>query len=165
MKILLTILLCTSVHAQALRVRAERIEPIGIITSCGTAHVTEQGIVTAAHVVEQGVVTIETAEGWVKCEVLRRDDDLDIAILRPARKIKAEKAKDGCHASVRGTPIECLKVTLRGTLTAEIEGFDHGGSGSPIYHKGKFVGICVAMCGPIVRFVPALLVQAFLEGQ
>jgi|GEM_PF-5072615 len=165
-----------SAFGQALRVRAERDEGGAVVTQHGTAYVSAAGaIVTAAHVVDQGDVFVETADGWIRCAVVRTDADLDLALLKPRIRVESRESGVGspkdarrptadsktvCLASVHGKPVAALAAKVQSTLQASIENFGHGGSGAPLLRGEQLLGIVTTLDG---RFVPAVNVLEFVS--
>jgi len=170
MLILTVFLSLPCMAADAVRLKCVWVDGGITTTNHGTATVLDGAIVTAAHNVESGRVSIETAEGWVQCRVQKSDVDADLALLKPERPVRHGGArKDGCYGSVRGLPVQCLRLKVSGMVSAEIPGFDHGASGSPLIVNGAFHGICtdyVKNSEPLrVIFVPAVVVMAFIGGK
>ena len=153
MKAFLTIfLLCFSFSlsaADAMRIRAERIEQETVFTQHGTAFTLEDFVFTAYHVVDSKTssIFIERKEGWIRCEVIYQDEKLDIAIIKPDLKttpfIELDAKETGCIASIQGTPLKKLKYEFRNDKLY-IEGYDVGGSGAPVFKDGEVLGMAVA---------------------
>lgn len=115
-----------------------------LTTIKGTAFVRRGMVWTAWHNVKDGgTPLIETDRGWIRCDLVRHSAGFDYAVLKPRVKLDDDTAhEDGCWASVRG---EAVKQLWRGTLCENwhgpMKGFDDGGSGAPIYYKGKVAAI------------------------
>jgi hypothetical protein len=120
-----------------------------VFTQHGTAFILEDFVFTAYHVVDSKTssIFIERKEGWIRCEVLYKDEKLDIAILRPALKttpfVELDAKETGCVASIQGTPLKKLKYEFKDDKLF-IEGYDSGGSGAPVLKDGEVLGMAVA---------------------
>jgi len=149
-------------------------------------------VLTAAHnvAIKIGVVpktTIEIKENeWVKCSIMKIDEDLDLAIMEvekeiPVLKLAKEDVKVGKEITMASSPNgEAIKlfngkVVKRwegGTIftKAEIE-LEHGDSGSAVIcSNGKVVGVIVAglkkgdkIDNSIGLFIPISVILTFLE--
>lgn len=136
----------------------------------GTGALVDGLILTARHVVEgKGRNLCEIEGNWVPCRVVAEDADIDIAILAPEQPVQpaAYTVVDGCHSSVKGTPIAVLPAKKVSTLWMNIEGFHHGASGSPIIQNGRVIAVAVAMRSEIesnsVQIVPYALFAEIWE--
>jgi hypothetical protein len=148
------------------RIRAEREEGGAILTQHGTAFFLEGYVVTASHVVDKGDLFVERKEGWIRCEIVYKNENSDLAVLKtsvPTTPLKKFKELTGCFASIQSTPIRVYDVKMKTDKLALILGFNHGGSGGPIYKDGKFVGMCVSMLGEDTIFIPAFDIEAIVE--
>jgi hypothetical protein len=120
----------------------------------GTCAIVGGRILTARHLLERddntehGQFFVDVPQGRVRCDVVERIGK-DLVWLKPRFELADTRAeKDGCYASVRGGPVKRLKAKPKDGLW-RIEGFDHGGSGAPVYKDGKITGIAVAMRGEL----------------
>lgn len=136
----------------------------------GTGALLDGLILTARHVVEgEGTTLCEVDGKWVPCRMIADDPDIDIAVLEPLSPIKPAgyTAVDGCHSSVKGTPIAVLPARKVSTLWMNIQGFHHGASGSPVIQNGRVIAVAVAMRSEIesnsVQIVPAVMLQEIWE--
>jgi len=114
----------------------------------GTGALVDGLILTARHVIEGvGTNLCEINGAWVPCRVLAEDKDIDIAVLEPQISVqpKTYTVVDGCHSSVKGTPIAVLPTKRLSTLWMNIRGFHHGASGSPIIESGKVIAVAIAI--------------------
>jgi len=136
----------------------------------GTGALVDGLILTARHVIDgKGRNLCEVDGVWVQCRVIAEDADIDIAVLMPVIPIQPAPYTivDGCHSSVKGTPIAVLPAKKVSTLWMNIEGFHHGASGSPIIQNGKVIAVAVAMRSEIesnaVQIVPYALFAEIWE--
>lgn len=136
----------------------------------GTGALIDGLILTARHVIEgKGRNYCEIQGQWVPCRVVAEDADIDIAILTPEHPVQPAEypVVDGCHSSVKGTPIAVLPAKKISTLWMDIQGFHHGASGSPIIQNGKVIAVAVAMRSEIesnaVQIVPYALFAEIWE--
>lgn len=114
----------------------------------GTGALVDGLILTASHVVAgEGPNLCEIDGAWIPCRVLAEDKDIDIAVLQPQIAVtpKTYPVVDGCHSSVKGTPIAVLPTTRLSTLWMNIPGFHHGASGSPIIQNGHVIAVAIAI--------------------
>jgi len=137
----------------------------------GTGALVDGLILTARHVVEgAGKNLCEVNGKWIQCRMLAEDADLDIAVLVPLEPITPPTYAlvDGCHSSVKGTPIAVLPAKKLSTLWMNIEGFHHGASGSPVIKDGRVIAVAVAMRSEeesnTVQIVPAMMFQEVWEA-
>lgn len=136
----------------------------------GTGALVDGLILTARHVVEgTGKNLCEVAGNWVPCRIIAEDADIDIAVLEPMIPVQPQPytVVDGCHSSVKGTPIAVLPAKKISTLWMNVQGFQHGASGSPIIQNGKVIAVAVAMRSEIesnsVQIVPYALFAEIWE--
>lgn len=155
---------CLSVSAAEphMALRAVRVEAGVSITQhgMGIAVKTESGvrILTCAHLLTDQV-TVELPEGWIRCRIESRDDELDIAWLIPAVEPKAaydwatrdKDARPGTltiHAPVAAEPIKRSrgKVSNHAGIIwrIDVEGYGSGSSGGAIVRNGALSGIVTA---------------------
>lgn len=154
-----------------MRLRHESPKVNGVIRiDHGTGALVDGLILTARHVVEgAGKNLCEVNGKWVQCRVIVEDADLDIAVLEPQEPIVPQTyaVVDGCHSSVKGTPIAVLPAKKLSTLWMNIEGFHHGASGSPVIKDGRVIAVAVAMRSEeesnTVQIVPAIMLQEIWE--
>lgn len=159
-----------SVHT-VMRLRHESPKVNGVTRiDHGTGALVDGLILTARHVVEgNGRNLCEINGKWVPCRLIAEDADIDIAVLAPEEAVKpaAYTVVDGCHSSVKGTPIAVLPAKKISTLWMDIQGFHHGASGSPIIQNGKVIAVAVAMRSEIesnsVQIVPYALFAEIWE--
>lgn len=132
-----------------MRLRHESPKAGGVVRiDHGTGALVDGLILTARHVVAgQGNSLCEIDDNWVPCRIIAEDADIDIAILEPVLPVKPKPYAviDGCHSSVKGSPIAVLPARKKSTLWMEIAGFHHGASGSPVIHNGRVIAVAVAM--------------------
>lgn len=173
----LLLLVCVPVFAQAVRVKAERVENKELVTAWGTAWVCDAGCVTCAHVVAGAeTIFVETKDGWIRCELKKKDSGADLALLVPRFDIPAVKEPAGffCWACPLGKPVARFDVKVASDKVLGehllIRGFDSGGSGSPVMRDGVLLGICTGQCGlngaavkDTARMVSAELVKEFIK--
>lgn len=167
----------------AYRVKTEYGNGINHGTACAiSAHT----LVTAAHVV-QGAdeIFIDDEIGWLRCKVVKQDAETDIAILEcksvtlhfipldTAARHVGETVT--LWSSVLGAKIKSIAGTLHslwdkqahGRWLCEAQGFDHGGSGSPVVIEHKLIGVATALNSEQSKqpvFVPAACVQVLIDG-
>jgi len=136
----------------------------------GTGALIDGMILTARHVIDgAGRNLCEVDGAWVQCRVVAEDADIDIAVLVPETPVQPAPYTivDGCHSSVKGTPIAVLPAKKISTLWMSVPGFHHGASGSPIIQNGKVIAVAVAMRSEIesntVQIVPYVLFAEIWE--
>lgn len=121
-------------------------------------------ILTALHEVkdpkiEASDILVNLEDGWIKCKIVSQDQDYDLAIIEPRLKpsfvleISTEETKEG-DTVLNPNYFKDHKLILKPGKVgkhlevlwlADIEGFSHGSSGSPILDKqGRIVGIGIA---------------------
>jgi hypothetical protein len=133
----------------------------------GTGALIDGRIVTALHVVDgPGDILIEINGQWVKCAIVLQDKDIDVAVIEPLVPLDSfaiYNPVDGCHSSVKGTPVRVLDASPLSTLWMKIPGFHHGASGSPIIRDGRLIAVGVAIRSEeepdYVNIVPAALIE------
>jgi len=130
----------------------------------GTGALVDGLLLTARHVIEgEGTNICEINGAWIPCRLLIEDKDIDIAILEPMETVqpKPYTVVNGCHSSVKGTPIAVLPMKRLSTLWMNIPGFHHGASGSPLIENGKVIAVAIAIRSEIesdfVQIVPYAL--------
>jgi len=114
----------------------------------GTGALVDGLILTARHVIEgAGTNLCEIDGAWIPCRLLAEDKDIDIAVLEPQITVQPRTytVVDGCHSSVKGTPISVLPSKRISTLWMNIPGFHHGASGSPVIENGKVIAVAIAI--------------------
>jgi hypothetical protein len=172
--------------AEAYRLRYERTEGATEITGHGTALCFKKGmLLTAAHNVSSGEPFVEVGKDWFKAKVVRKDEDLDVALLEckeaekwsplaldtpsPGKGIVLRGSKRG--AEIKDFPGRVVRAWYKGRAQwlAEVE-FDHGDSGGALmFAKEVVAGMAVAgipkdgdMDKGKALFLPATVLWAFL---
>lgn len=157
MKYFVALLLCLSVHAEALRLRVETprqltaedvAQNVASVTANGAGCCVTIGkheLLTAAHVVNGGVVTVEVDGDWKAAKVIKIDIMVDLALLETDATLKRHyKVADDkalrLYAGARGGEIEDAAVTMKAILVNH-EAAD-GNSGAPVMDgDGKIAAI------------------------
>lgn len=122
-------------------------------------------LITAYHVVEKHVKTssdqeilVDTDVGWIRCEIIESDPDIDLVLLKAAidlpRVVELDESDEIPSPTdelvVEGSPRGIAPRAKPGKMTkthqglkylVETSGFDHGCSGGPVYRNNKLVGI------------------------
>lgn len=114
----------------------------------GTGALVDGLLLTARHVIEgEGTSICEVNGAWIPCRLLVEDKDIDIAVLEPLQSVqpKPYDVVNGCHSSVKGTPVAVLPMKRLSTLWMNIPGFHHGASGSPLIENGKVIAVAIAI--------------------
>jgi len=142
----------------AYRVKCESGNTVAHGTACAiSAHT----LVTAAHVVAGAdEIFIDHEIGWLRCKVLKFDAQTDLAVIEcksvelkfisidTAKQIPGESIT--IWASIAGAKIKAIAASVRSLFDehrwlASAQGFDHGGSGSPVVHDNKLIGVATAL--------------------
>lgn len=169
----MTALLCFSLACSAVdvaRIKATQ----GDKTSWGTCFVYEEFIITAAHVIK-GRAQVEVLSGdsgqvksWIDAQVVCLNTEFDVAYLKIHKSAKVERFEErsGLFASVGMHEVVKILCT-----DGRFEGFNHGGSGGPLYRDGKLEAMATDIStkevnglrledASKVRFVPASIIEA-----
>jgi hypothetical protein len=183
--IILLCLLCTGVHAEAYRVRAETEEALTaddtarrVVLKTRTQHSTcvpvgERELITAAHSVAEGSIKIEVGGEWLRAQVVRRDDKLDLALLRVEQKLpffhRLAPSLGGLTvwASSQGEVVKPVAAKLGNILVFYPAG--QGNSGAPVVlnEKNELMAIVIKIESgnkpSWAEAVPADVIRSFLK--
>lgn len=154
-----------SVSAPYPSVTDEGVPCMAWTTGKGTCFEHAGFIITAAHVIRDGVdIKIETREGWKTALVVSVNYHFDVAYLRLEKPAKLTRIEgNGLFASANGMPIKCFAC-----VAGHFPGFDHGGSGGPLYRDGRLEGIALTLGekdSSFVQFCPASVIDSLLPKE
>ncbi len=179
---LVILIVCSNLlQAQATRVKAEYTDSDGrFVVSWGTVTMIDDKFVTCAHVVEKAeVIYIESRGSWIRSDIVKTGDGIDLVQLKPDYKIDAtDERAHGCFCY--GSPESALVKRFDAKFETDkvmkdyikVKGFRHGMSGSPVNVDGALAAICTGFISldggktekkDCVHYVPIEIVKKFLK--
>jgi S1-C subfamily serine protease len=149
MHVLILLLLCLPCFAEGVRIKAERNLNNSLAVSYGTGvFIEKKKLLTAWHVLDSGGEVYAEVDGnWLKCKVLKHNEELDLALLECKGEGHALKLAKADPLTVFGSdeskPVTEKKVS---GFSSMVKGaVKNGNSGGPVVNsKGELVGIVIA---------------------